>query len=119
MFISAGISAIKYAYRSDPYPKPQGYKMANRGHSKGGIEPRNLNHQLALKQAASNPTAGTQVQIVMGDTIWPAKEGWVKMQQVIVIPDKERITIHYVMNQRLWLIDDFKIVRIKPIFRRW
>ena len=33
MFISAGISAIKYAYRSDPYPKPQN-ALENTGNNK-------------------------------------------------------------------------------------
>ncbi len=112
MFISTSVSAIKYMYRADPYPAQEAYKLANRGHSQGGIEPSTLKHQLALEQAISNPTAGTKLPISIGDTRWAMQRGWNKMQQVFSFYNGEQITIHYVMNQRLMLIDDFKIVKI-------
>ncbi len=99
-------------YRADPYPAQEAYKLANRGHSQGGIEPSTLKHQLALEQAISNPTAGTKLPISIGDTRWAMQRGWNKMQQVFSFYNGEQITIHYVMNQRLMLIDDFKIVKI-------
>jgi hypothetical protein len=80
---------------------------AGKGHT-GRYEPKNLNEQLAMEQVKSNPSNGEWLKrINLGDDRWDAKDGWVKMQQVIETSDG-KITIHYVINQALGLVDDFK-----------
>ncbi len=46
----------------------------------------------------------------MTDERWLASEGWVKMQQTFTFYDNSSTTIHYVLNETLKLIDDFKFV---------
>ena len=65
--------------------------------------PNNLQEQLAIKQAISNPTAGVQLPIPMGDSRWPAADGWVKMSQNV-----NGVEIHYVRNVKSGAVDDFK-----------
>jgi len=122
IFVSTSVSAIKYACRSIPkstsetiYTSSDGYQLANRGHT--GAPPSNLREQLCIEQAMSNPTAGIQIKnLSMGDFRWAAQEGWVKMQQTFNLY-KEKIIIHYVINKPLKLMDDFKIVYIKHLWR--
>lgn len=61
--------------------------------STGRTAPANLNEQLAMQQAKSNPAAGQRVPITMNDPRWPASQGWVKMQQNV-----NGVTIHYDLN---------------------
>ena len=83
--------------------------------SKGSKLPENLREQLAVEEAMSNPTAGTELPIQMRDR-WPASDGWVKMQQIVessrngIDPANDRpINVHYVYNKITGEIDDFKI----------
>jgi hypothetical protein len=80
-------------------PKPLG-----RG-STGSARPNNLNEQLAMNEARSNPAAGQQVPLKSGmtDARWPASEGWVKMRQNV-----NGVEVHYVRNTRTGAVDDFK-----------
>jgi hypothetical protein len=71
--------------------------------STGRTLPANLAEQLAMKQAMSDPAAGTQLPLRMNDPRWPASAGWVKMGQHI-----NGVEIHYVMNTRTGAVDDFK-----------
>ncbi len=82
--------------------------MANKG-STGRTVANNLNEQLAMQQVKSNPLAGaTEVSIPMKDSRWLKADGWVKMQNIVVLSDGTKINIHFVYNKALNLIDDFK-----------
>lgn len=76
--------------------------------STGRIHAANLDEQLAMKQAMSNPKAGQVLPVKMTDPRWPSLEGWVKMQQVVKLSNGNRITIHYVYNTITRAVDDFK-----------
>ena len=80
-------------------PKPLG-----RG-STGSARPNNLNEQLAMNEARSNPGAGQPVPVKggMADSRWPASEGWVKMRQNV-----NSVEVHYVQNTKTGAVDDFK-----------
>ncbi len=85
--------------------------MANRGYGRGRTIPNNLNEQLAIQDAMARPLAGKALKNVpMTDVRWLGLEGWVKMQQVYNFADGTSTTIHYVLNQLLMLMDDFKFV---------
>jgi hypothetical protein len=71
--------------------------------STGRTTPANLNEQLAMEQAISNPAAGRPLSVPMTDSRWPATDGWVKSAQNI-----NGIEIHYVRNSITGAIDDFK-----------
>ncbi|MFL9867292.1 filamentous hemagglutinin N-terminal domain-containing protein [Paraburkholderia fungorum] len=71
--------------------------------STGRAVPNNLQEQLALQQAMSNPAAGVQLPIPLGDSRWPATDGWVKMSQNV-----NGVEIHYVRNVNSGAVDDFK-----------
>ncbi|MGN8276591.1 two-partner secretion domain-containing protein [Pseudomonas sp. SMN5] len=71
--------------------------------STGRSTPANLNEQLAMEQAISNPAAGRTLPVPMTDPRWPAADGWVKSAQNI-----NGIEIHYVRNSITGAIDDFK-----------
>jgi len=73
--------------------------------STGRTVPGDLNEQLAMEQAVSNPAAGTRLPITMTDARWPAAEGWVKMSQNI-----NGTEIHYVQNTITGAVDDFKFI---------
>ena len=114
IFISSSINAIKYASRMSPITKAElnnEYILANKG-TTGRTEARNLNEQLAMQQTMSNPCDGTIVNDVkMRDPRWSMKEGWIKMQQHYVFYDESKTTIHYVINERLRMVDDFKFIK--------
>jgi len=79
--------------------------------SDGKYIPNNLNEQLAIQDAMARPLAGKALKNVpMTDVRWLGLEGWVKMQQVYNFADGTSTTIHYVLNQLLMLMDDFKFV---------
>ncbi|WP_223272571.1 hypothetical protein, partial [Pseudomonas syringae] len=71
--------------------------------STGRTTPANLNEQIAMEQAISNPAAGRSLPVPMTDSRWPATDGWVKTAQNI-----NGIEIHYVRNSITGAIDDFK-----------
>ncbi|SIT35568.1 Filamentous haemagglutinin family outer membrane protein [Paraburkholderia ribeironis] len=71
--------------------------------STGRAVSNNLQEQLALQQAMSNPAAGVQLPIPLGDSRWPAADGWVKMSQNV-----NGVEIHYVRNVNSGAVDDFK-----------
>jgi filamentous hemagglutinin len=71
--------------------------------STGRSTPANLQEQLALQQAMSNPAAGTVLRIPLRDARWPAADGWEKMSQTI-----NGTQIHYVRNSISGAVDDFK-----------
>jgi len=88
--------------------KKQTPTIAGRG-TTGNITPSNLNQQLAMQQVVSNPLAGaTKLPITMTDPRWPASEGWVKKQNIVRLSDGTKINIHFVYNESLNLVDDFK-----------
>jgi len=88
-------------------------KMANRGNT-GRTDPNNLVEKLAMEQVKSDPLNGSEVlkKITLGDKRWAASEGWVKLQYV-VNSGSHQTTIHFVYNQALNLVDDFKFVAYK------
>jgi len=71
--------------------------------STGRATPGNLGEQLAMEEVMSNPAAGNPVRMSrpMGDPRWPARAGWIKMEQ-------RGNQIHYVMNTITGAVDDFK-----------
>ena len=89
--------------------------MANRGHSVGRHEALNLREQLALLQVQSNPTAGRVILDDLTDPRWLSSEGWVKMQQTFTFGDNSKLSIHYVINDTMYLMDDFKFIIKKQI----
>ena len=128
-FVSAGVNAVKTGVRSVRNAKLAGssqtgaqaqssvnhgtqkYRPANRGQSSTGRRtPYNLQEKLAMEQAMSNPLAGKQLPVKMTDARWLGTEGWVKMQQTFEFYNGSKTTIHYVMNDALQLVDDFKFV---------
>jgi hypothetical protein len=56
-----------------------------------------------MEEVMSNPAAGNPVRMSrpMGDPRWPARAGWIKMEQ-------RGNQIHYVMNTITGAVDDFK-----------
>ncbi len=74
----------------------------------GSTLPRNLREQLAVQEAIGNAENGRKIVGDLHDPRWPGSEGWVKMNYVCK-PGGESIHVHYVMNTRTGLIDDFKI----------
>ncbi len=90
-------------------------KMANRG-STGRTESENLVEQLAMEQVKSDPLNGAKVlkNITLEDKRWLSSDGWVKMQSVIR-SGSHQTTIHFVYNQSLNLVDDFKFVAFKTL----
>tara|TARA_R110002111_G_scaffold237778_1_gene299088 strand:- start:718 stop:1464 length:747 start_codon:yes stop_codon:yes gene_type:complete len=81
--------------------------------SKGTTLPRNLRERLAVEQALSNPTAGKRLPLKLGDSRWPDRDGWVKMQLKVKCGGREGdgvINVHYVYNTITGQVDDFKIV---------
>ena len=74
------------------------------------IVPSNLREQLALEQVKSMPGNGKILtNITMSDPRWPATQGWVKMQQII-LTSGGNVNVHYVWNTVINIFDDFKIV---------
>jgi hypothetical protein len=49
------------------------------------------------------PEYGNRLPLTMRDPRWPAKDGWVKMEQTV-----DGVEIHYVWNERARMADDFK-----------
>ena len=73
------------------------------GQSRGGKHtPQNLNEQLAMQEAISNPSAGTKGKL--SDPKWQPEKGWVKMFQNI-----RGYEVHYVYNTISGEVDDVKI----------
>ena len=88
------------------------YKMANKGHSKGRSQPNSTSEGIAFYDAMTYPSTGTKLNIELKDPRWKSNKGLVKMQKVYYgnfNGVEGNITIHYVMNCKLRLIDDFKI----------
>lgn len=78
-------------------------EVAGKGTSKYGRQPANLNEQLAIEEAMTNPIKGTNLDL-KGDPRWPASEGWTKRAQNI-----NGVEVHYQYNPKTGQIDDFKI----------
>ncbi|MFN7314809.1 MAG: hypothetical protein ACK5Q4_01765 [Phycisphaerae bacterium] len=78
--------------------------------SKGRFGPRNLEEQLAIEEAASNPLLGAPLGLQMNDPRWPASDGWQKYSYRRPSSRGKHIDVHYVVNTTKGLIDDFKIV---------
>ena len=96
-YIDTGTSAV-LVHNEDNCPTNLG-----RG-STGRVDPADLNEQLAMEEAQSNPTVGRVLtQIAMNDSRWPAADGWLKMQQNI-----NGVIIHYLYNPEMNAVDDFK-----------
>jgi Pretoxin HINT domain len=74
--------------------------------STGRAAPRNLNEQLMRDQVYANPSGGTQIPLTMGDSRWPASDGWVKMTDT----SPGGIEAHWVYNPRTGEFDDFKYI---------
>ena len=71
--------------------------------STGRVKPENLAEQLAMTEARTNPRAGKELSLRIGDPRWPADEGWTKMRSNI-----NGIEIHYLFNRETGAVDDFK-----------
>ena len=89
--------------------KGTGHYHAGYG-STGRTVPNTLTEQMAMHQVQSNPLNGaTQVPLVMNDARWPATDGWVKMQS-IVVSSTEQTVIHFTYNEQTGEFDDFKFI---------
>ena len=69
-----------------------------------------MKEKLAMEQAISSPMSGEKLSIRLLDSRWSSAEGWIKMQQVFEFYDGSKTTIHYLVNEGLQLMDDFKFV---------
>ena len=79
--------------------------------STGRTEANTLNEQFAMEQVMSNPMEGATVlkKVVLNDPRWPATDGWVKMQN-IVVTSEGKIIIHFNYNTNTGATADFKFV---------
>ena len=83
-------------HNADPCDLPKLLGLGSTANlSKGTTLARNLNEQLAIEQAMTNPLAGNVLALKLNDLRWPSSSGWVKMQQIIT-PGSENINVHYV-----------------------
>jgi len=80
-------------------PKPLGLG------STGRTAPANLTEQLAMTEVRADPSGRVLGNIAMGDTRWPAVDGWVKIEQRV-----NGVTVHYVKNTVTGAVDDFKFI---------
>jgi len=78
----------------------------------GRTIPKNINEQMAMHQIQASPlTNATKLtKVVMNDSRWLAKDGWVKMQNIVTHSDGSKTTIHFVYNESKNLFDDFKFI---------
>lgn len=90
------------AIHDNRFPGNNGLNPLERGPT-GRTVPANLNEQIAMEQAMSNPYKGEELPLQLGDTRWPASEGWVKMRQRI-----NNIEVHYVRNKITGAEDEYK-----------
>ena len=56
-----------------------------------------------MEEVMSDPQGIHMENIEMGDSRWPASEGWIKMGQRV-----NEVEIHYVYNPKTDEYDDFK-----------
>ena len=119
--VALGISCIAAGRRVSANKQPANavnqsadnvqFNLANRGKSATGRrKPYNLKEKLAMEQTMSEPLAGKRLPVNMTDSRWMGTEGWIKMQRTFNFYDGSSTTIHYVLNQEMHLIDDFKFV---------
>ncbi|MFV0424405.1 MAG: hypothetical protein ACK5K7_02390 [Bacilli bacterium] len=88
--------------------------------STGRFVPNDVSEQMFLREVLEDPLKGaTNTGNILGDSRWPAEEGWVKMQVTaertyidsnLNIVSKPNSTIHYVYNTNTGQFDDFKFV---------
>ena len=78
--------------------------------STGRMVANSLDEQLAMKEILSDPLDGAEHlrKFRMGDSRWPANEGWQKMQRIIQTSDGTKINIHFNYNKITGAFDDFK-----------
>ncbi len=77
--------------------------IAGKGNT-GRVIPNNLDEQLAMEQAMSDPLAwGQSIPVKMTDPRWPGADGWVKYSANV-----NGVEIHFNYNSSLGLFDDFK-----------
>ncbi len=78
-----------------------GYRFLGRK-STGRSTPRNLAEQIVMREVKANPKAGKLILKELLDQTW-SEPGWVKLKQRI-----NGIEIHYLYNEILNAVDDFK-----------
>ena len=87
-----------------------GEEALNAIESTGRTIANSLCEKLAMEEVVSNPLDGaTKVDLEMGDSRWPADEGWMKMQRVFRT-STGNITIHFNYNDITGATADFKYV---------
>ncbi len=75
----------------------------NQARSTGRTSAGGQNEQRAMDLVKEYPEYGNKLPLEMKDPRWPAKDGWVKMEQFV-----DDIEIHYVYNTRTRAAEDFK-----------
>jgi hypothetical protein len=77
----------------------------------GRTEPRNLDEQIAMKDAIEGAANGKVLsRVTLKDSRWPAKDGWVKMRYY---HESTKIVIHYIRNTKTGQSTDFKYKEYK------
>lgn len=71
--------------------------------STGRNTPKDLTEQLAMEEVMANPAGKQAKGVKMGDPRFPAKDGWIKMEQ-----DVGDVKVHYLKNIITGAITDFK-----------
>ena len=79
--------------------------------STGRTAPNSLREKLAMEEVMARPLGEHVDRIVMQDPRFHAKDGWIKMQQVVEVGEKlEKIVIHYLKNTKTDAVADFKFI---------
>ena len=71
--------------------------------STGRTAPNDLKEKLAMEEAMANPGGSHAKGVKMGDPRYPAKDGWIKMEQAV-----NGTKIHYIKNTKTGAVADFK-----------
>jgi hypothetical protein len=75
------------------------------------FHPRTLREHLAIEEALQNPASGRPAAGPMGDSRWPAADGWQKLQLTVDPGGRQGpISVHYNYNPLTGEVDDLKIV---------
>lgn len=71
--------------------------------STGRTAPKDLKEKLAIEEAMANPGGSHAKGMEMKDPRYPAKDGWIKMEQEV-----NGTKIHYIKNTKTGAVADFK-----------
>ena len=74
--------------------------------STGRAAPNDLKEKLAMEEAMGNPGGKHAKGVKMSDPRYPAKDGWIKMEQEV-----NGSKVHYIKNTKTGAVSDFKFIK--------